>query len=293
MTDAKALRFSMHGGHSGSHCRHARGTLEEVVEAAAAGGFSVLGLSEHAPRFAPEHLYDEERTAGVTVGDLWSDFCAYVAEARRLQAACAGRLEILVGMETEVVPEDGWAETMLDLRMRFAIDYLVGSVHHVAGTIIDGRRDAHGRAAERCGGVEPLFVAYYDRVAEMVERLRPEVVAHLDLVRLHAPDQPLTPPIVAALDRALERVAGVEAVLDVNGKALAKGLTHPYPVREILERSRSMAIDVTLGDDSHGPDEVGRHLDQCLAAVRAAGYRRVVRLRRARGGGVVREAIAV
>jgi len=51
-----------------------------------------------------------------------------------------------------------------------------------------------------------------------------------------------------------------------------------------------MGVRVTLGDDSHGPDDVGVGLDACLRAIARAGYREVHRL--GRRDGVVR-ALAV
>lgn len=49
-----------HHSHSGQFCRHAKGTLEEVVQKAIRQGFSTFGLSEHVPRYDKEHFYPEE-----------------------------------------------------------------------------------------------------------------------------------------------------------------------------------------------------------------------------------------
>ena len=53
------MSFSHHS-HSGQFCRHAKGTLEEVVLEAIRRGFQTYGLSEHAPRYSLDHLYPEE-----------------------------------------------------------------------------------------------------------------------------------------------------------------------------------------------------------------------------------------
>lgn len=53
------MPFSHHS-HSGQFCRHASGTLEEVVLEAIRQGFEVYGLSEHVPRYRLEDLYPEE-----------------------------------------------------------------------------------------------------------------------------------------------------------------------------------------------------------------------------------------
>lgn len=49
-----------HHSHSGQFCKHAKGTLEEVVLEAIRQGFQVFGLTEHVPRYRTTDLYPEE-----------------------------------------------------------------------------------------------------------------------------------------------------------------------------------------------------------------------------------------
>lgn len=49
-----------HHSHSGQFCKHAKGTLEEVVLEAIRQGFQVFGLTEHVPRYRLTDLYPEE-----------------------------------------------------------------------------------------------------------------------------------------------------------------------------------------------------------------------------------------
>lgn len=49
-----------HHSHSGQFCKHAVGTLEDVVQAAIAQRFAVYGLTEHVPRYRQIDLYPEE-----------------------------------------------------------------------------------------------------------------------------------------------------------------------------------------------------------------------------------------
>ena len=53
------MPFSHHS-HSGQFCRHASGTLEEVVLEAIRQGFVLYGLTEHVPRYRSQDLYPEE-----------------------------------------------------------------------------------------------------------------------------------------------------------------------------------------------------------------------------------------
>lgn len=53
------MPISLHS-HSGQFCKHAVGTLEEVVLEAIKQGFSIYGLTEHVPRYRLQDLYPEE-----------------------------------------------------------------------------------------------------------------------------------------------------------------------------------------------------------------------------------------
>ena len=53
------MPFSHHS-HSGQFCRHAKGSLSQVIESAISKRFRTFGLSEHCPRYRTVDLYPEE-----------------------------------------------------------------------------------------------------------------------------------------------------------------------------------------------------------------------------------------
>ncbi|MET0387499.1 MAG: histidinol-phosphatase [Polyangiales bacterium] len=263
--------FSYHGGHSGQFCRHAKGELAKVVERAVELGFTHYGLSEHSPRYRTEDLLAGEED--LTPEDLARTFEAYQSHARELRERVAGKLDLLVGFETERLPPGSWAERMSELRRRFAPDYIVGSVHDVDGLVIDYTPEATREVADAMGGTEALQLKYFDAVADLVKTLRPEVVGHIDLIRkFDGPDPKFGPTVWRRIDVALEAVRSVDGVLEVNCATHRRGLGPVYPLVGILTRARSMGIRVTLGDDSHGAHDVGVGLDASLRAIAEAGY---------------------
>jgi histidinol-phosphatase (PHP family) len=283
-------RASLHGGHSGAYCDHAEGSLEEVVAEAARQGFEVYGLSEHAPRNEERWLYPREIALGWGPDRLSQNFAAYAVESARLQAAYAGRLTVVRGFESEMLPGDRWAEQMTGLRRLYGFEYMVGSVHTLGDHYLDMSEELFLRAAESFGGLEGLVVRYYEAVAELVQRLRPEVVGHLDLVRRfgEAIGLPDTARTRAAEDDALVSIAEAGSILDLNTAALRKGLATPYPAPPLLLRAQAMGIGCCLGDDSHGPSLVGSGLEEGRAYLLGLGIRRQTILWPAGGGEVER-----
>jgi histidinol-phosphatase (PHP family) len=284
MTDP--WRISLHGGHSGEFCEHAEGTLRSVVEAAVAAGLTTFGLSEHAPRSEDRFLYPTERRKGFTVERLQSDFDAYVAEAKTLAREFSDRVEILVGFEAEVVPAASYVDEMLGIREKYALEYMVGSVHHVGEIQIDGTTEEFHDAVAESGGIESLAVRYYDTVAEMVAQLKPEVVGHLDLIRRNTPaDANLeTAAIVAAADRALEAVKESRAILDLNTAGWRKGLGNPYPAPWLVRRANQLGIGFCFGDDSHSGTQVGHGIDRAREYLLELGVTSIRSLCRSQDG---------
>jgi histidinol-phosphatase (PHP family) len=276
--------FSYHSGHSGEFCGHAKDDLHAVIEAAIAAGFTHYGLSEHCPRYRDEDLYVEEIDAGLDLAALEAAFTRYAQHALSLREQYADRIELLVGFETERLPPGSWAERMRAVRSSAPFEYMVGSVHDVAGRYVDYKPELTAEIAAELGGREALHVAYFDAVADLVQTLSPEVVGHLDLVRkFDGPGAHFGPRAFRHIERALEAVRATSGVLDVNCGAHRRGLSPVYPLPSILERACAMGIGVTLGDDSHGVASVGVGLADCLRAIAAAGYRKIHYLARRDG----------
>lgn len=287
-----AWKVSLHGGHSGAYCDHATGSLIEVLEAAIAFGYATFGVTEHAPRVHEKFLFDEEIRRGWGVAKLADMFDAYATELAELVGKYAGRLEVLRAFEAEAVPDDSYPELMLSYRERYGFDYMVGSVHHIHEIIIDGPPELFQEAARLVGGLEALAVAYYDSVARMVRALRPEVVSHLDLIRRNAPapEAVETPRARDAAFRALDAVAEVGAILDLNTAGIRKGLGCPYPRPWLVREAHARGIPFCFGDDSHSPEQVGFGLDAARAYLVENGVRNITSLTR-RDNAIVRKLV--
>lgn len=264
--------FSYHGGHSGQFCGHAQDTLRQVVERAVELGFTTFGLSEHCPRLRQRDLYVEE-AAQWTPADLQTHFDAYVVEARKLQLEFADRIELLVGFETEALPEDSWQRAMNDIAARHPFDFFIGSVHSVNGTYVDYKPEITDELERSLGGWDNLCIAYFDEVAKLVEALRPPVVGHIDLMRRFKGSAfTFSDRVWPHIERALDVTRSVGALLELNAAPARKRFGPVYPASEILGLARRMNVPITLSDDSHGVATVGGGLEACIRTAADVGY---------------------
>jgi histidinol-phosphatase (PHP family) len=268
-----AARVSIHGGHSGQFCSHAQGTLEEVIQAYVDQDFAWVGITEHMPPTEDRFIYVEEREAGFTVDALLERFHRYMAEGRRLQEKYADKIDIFIGFETEAYT--GAMALARQLIDRYQPDYLLAGIHHVADIPFDAGSEDYKRAVRACKDVETLYCRYFDLQLEVMQTLHPKVIAHFDLIRIfdEAYAQRWQVPVIRQrIERNLDYAARNGMILDYNVAALRKGMSEPYIARPILEMVRQLGIPVVPGDDSHGPELVGAHIDEGIAVLEREGF---------------------
>ena len=265
-------KVSVHGGHSGQFCNHATDTLEDIINLYIEKGFIWVGITEHAPALSEELLYTDQREAGLTPEFLLERFGSYMSECRRLQQKYRGRIELFAAMEIETY--SGYEEFVPALLTRFKPDYIVGSVHFVNDINFDYSKAMYDRAAESAGGLDGLYLRYFDLQYDMIKRLKPSVVGHFDLIRIFDPDyrrRLAQPEMIEIMHRNLALVKELDLILDFNLRALYKGAAEPYITDSILDMVKELEIGIAPGDDSHGLSTVGNYFDQGVSILQQHG----------------------
>lgn len=272
MNQLSPARVSVHGGHSGQFCHHAKDSLAAVVEAYVEQGFDWVGITEHMPPLDARWRYPDEVESALSAEGLQEQFRHYFAECRRLQAEYADRIMLFTAFETETYP--GSADYVQRLIEETQPDYIVGSVHHVAGISIDVNRELYASAVAQAGGVAALYQRYFDEQFAMLQALKPAVVGHFDLVRIFDPDYLDTlmlPEVWSRIERNLDYIADQDFIMDFNLRGYDKS-TEQYPAMPVLGRAFEKGIAIVPGDDSHGVSSVGRNYDQGVTLLAALGH---------------------
>lgn len=248
-----------HHSHSGQFCRHAapNTTLRQSIHAALQAGLGTFGLSEHVPRYRTQDLYPEE--SDLTPADLVRVFDEYLEEAYRLKKEYEGRIDVIVGAETDLITTLDLERLEALLRRRSEdIEYVVGSVHHVRETGIDfsedwwktcvagfepGSSDCHPPPTPPTTPTDealtPYLHAYLDSQHTLLTRIAPPIIGHFDLCRLYAPHLPLDdvtrfPGVWDRVVRNVKEVVAYGGLFEVNAAAFRKGWDAAYPGKEVL-----------------------------------------------------------
>ena len=224
------------------------------------------------PPLDDRYVYPEEVRDGLDARKIYRRFEKYIATGRDLQTKYRSQIQLLVGFEIETY--GGSLDFARRLIAAFKPDYIVGSVHHVENIGFDYSPEFYRRAAEAAGGMQQMYARYFDDQYEMIERLRPPVVGHFDLIRIFDPDYPRRLKLSGVAQRVrrnLEQIKGHDLILDLNLRALSKGASEPYPMRWILQQALEMGIAVVPGDDSHSADTAGLHIDAAIHMLQQLG----------------------
>lgn len=251
--------------HSGQFCHHGHGTLESVINKAIELKYIALGLSEHLPRETQLQLYPEELELNLIPKDLDNQFKNYLLAAKSLKKSNQDII-LLVGAETEFIDDSSIKICNL---YRPELDYIVGSVHHVNQIPIDFDEKMYLQALESSGSIEKLYEDYYDTQFEMLNKLKPEVIGHFDLIRIFNKNRnfKVNEVIFNKIKRNVDFIASYNGLVEINSRALKKGILTPYPDKFIIEYMKSKNIRFTLSDDSHGPKDIAlyyKELNQYL-----------------------------
>ena len=262
-------KVSLHSGHSSDYCDHAHSTLREMLHAATDAGYHTFGVTEHIPRGEVRFLYAKELQLGWDLEKVEKDFVRYTADLTPLAREFSRNMVVLRGFEAEIVPFATHRDRVTNARAvtlsdgSLAFDYFVGSVHYVDEISIDGELELFQEAAARWRSPIDFAVAYYGTVENMIRNLHPDVVGHIDLIKLNWQKAGFDPEILsssyvmAAAGLAIDAAKEIGAILDLNTAGYRKGLGEPYAAPWIVKMAQERGVYFCFGDDSHKVEQVG------------------------------------
>ena len=233
----------------------------EMAEAALAQGLERLGFSGHSRTFFDESwCMSREGTE------------AYRREIGELKKSCAGKLDILCGVEQDFYSGESTA----------GYDYVIGSVHYVhagGGYLPVDESPALLRAgAEKAfgGDIYAFAEAYFETVGRVSEIPGCSVVGHFDLIAKFQEKEPLFderhPRYIAAWQAAADRLLESGLPFELNTGAISRGFrTLPYPAPDILRYLAARGARFLLSSDSHAPETLCFGFDRWRREAEALG----------------------
>ncbi|MFB5761739.1 histidinol-phosphatase [Paenibacillus medicaginis] len=253
------MKFDLHTHHF--RCGHADGNIRDYIEAGIQAGLQVIGISDHSP-----FLCSEEDQAFPQIYMAKSQLAEYVQEVLELKKEYEGRIDVLLGLETDYFPE--YAELYRSTLAKYPFDYLIGSVHNIEGvSIFNKNRWKNLTKAQKVAVKE----GYYELIAQSARSGMFQILGHIDAMK---GNYPLFSGIAAdeAVDGTLKIIAECGVAIEINTSGKTKLVGGWYPSDAILERALHYEVEVTFGSDAHIPSRVGDEWELVRTRLREIGY---------------------
>ncbi|WP_339323780.1 histidinol-phosphatase [Paenibacillus sp. FSL W8-0194] len=254
------MKFDLHTHHF--RCGHADGTIRDYVEAAISAGLQAIGISDHTPYFGEKA---EQAFPAIAMGK--SEIANYVEEVLELKKEYEGKIDVLLGIESDYFPEH--FETYRKVLSNYPFDYIIGSVHNVGGISIFNKN-----RWKKLSDQQQIEVKedYYRLIQDSARSGLFQFLGHIDAMKGNYPAFSDI-PAERMLDETLQVIAENGVAIEINTSGKTKLSGGWYPSDAILARALHFGVDVTFGSDAHKPSRVGDELNQVAARLKEIGFK--------------------
>lgn len=239
-------------------------------------GFHSLGFSDHAPvKF--------DNSFSIPIEKLEE----YFQQVELMKERYKNKLQVFTSLEADFIP--GKSYDFDFFRQKAKMDYIIGSIHLVYNKakdsmwFIDGGDQQvwdKGLANIFDGDIKKGVKCFYEQNIEMIEEHKPEVVGHLDKIKMHNKERLFSTQdkwYQGLVEACLTSMKRQGSVLEVNTRGLYKGRCQElFPSPEVAIKAQKMGIPMLLSSDAHHPDELNGAYDSVIETLKQSGIKELV-----------------
>ena len=238
--------------------------------------FDSLGFSGHAPISIKNAFAIKE-----------NDLENYCKNIEFLKKKYKNKINIFLALEADYIPEI--TEDFHNFYRKCNLDYIIGSVHLVVNPenkklwFIDGpKADIYEKGLEIVFNkdIRQAVKAYYHQINKMIETQKPDVIGHLDKIKMHNKKRYFSEEekwYKNLVSETLELVKEKNYILEVNTRGLYKKRCDSlFPGTKILKQIYSLKIPLLLSSDAHKPSELALGYDQAIRTLKSIGFKNLM-----------------
>jgi len=254
-----SVKFDLHTHHD--RCGHAKGNIEDYINAAIDNGLQFIGISDHSPYF-----YSDEDQLYPGIAMAKSEFENYIQEVLSLKEKFQDKIHVLLGVESDFFPK--YIELYRDHYKKYPFDYIIGSVHYVQDINIfkKGRWDNLAKAQK-----VKVKEEYYHLIEQSARCNVFQILAHIDAMKGFYP--PFSEIETEVVDNTLKIIGEEDVAIEVNTSGSTKDVGGWYPADDILERALFYNVKITFGSDAHIPRRVADEFELVQKRLKEIGFK--------------------
>ncbi len=247
--------------------------LEDYVKSAIDNGLSAIGFSPHSPLPFPNE---------------WSmsneDLQLYLKTASYLKEKYKEKIQVFVGLEIDYIP--AYSDDFSIFTKDKNLDYCIGSIHlvkiknHDKMWFIDGDKDAYFETIDKYfnGDAKKAVESFYLQTIEMIETQKPDIVGHLDKVKMHNKEKRFSTKDNWYKDLIIKTVKALSennCILELNTRGVYRGKTDEFfPSDFVLHECLKKDVPVMINGDSHKPDQIDSLFEQAAKRLKEIGFKK-------------------
>lgn len=240
-------------------------TVEKYIEVAEKQGLEEIAFTTHMIIKGPYSYF------GVQLEEI----PVYIQNIHRLDETTD--IKLLAGLEIDYFPE---AERQIqELIEEHPLDYILGSTHFIGQYDIGSKKDAPKYFSGR--SIKAATTEYFETWRSAVESQLFDAMAHPDYWRrfIHLiREKPVAFSEYGIVHEAIDSLIRHKVAIEVNTSGIRHSHGTTYPIREFLEAAHKAGLThVTIGSDSHTPEQLGYMLPYAIGLLQEIGYKHISR----------------
>lgn len=250
-----------------------RAPLWQMIKQAYDEGLRFIAVTDHGPLpFSNEWSIDQSDR---------HEYIRTIDEQRRLFPD----MTIFRGLELDYIP--GTSRDFSELKELWQLDLLLGSVHLVKHPengklwFIDGPKENFDRGLDNIfkQDIKAGVKAYFSQINEMIKTQKPEVIGHIDKIRMNNMGRYFSDSDAwyqSLLEETMQLAGNNNCIVEVNTRGFYKGKTEDlFPSDFGLNLIRELQIPVTVNTDAHNLDELKKGHQEAIKRLKRADIKTV------------------
>lgn len=231
----------------------------EYIKVAKNRGLSEIGFSDH---------FAVKKVGQIDYSMDHEELKKYIEAMRALKRK--SDFPVKLGLEMDFF--SGFEKRIEDTLKSYTFDYVIGTVHFIKNWSVD---DPSSIPIYEKSNISKLYEEYFSLIKQAAKSRLFNIIGHIDIIKIFGfkPKNDINDLLETVANALKENKVCVE----VNTRGLSKPCREIYPSQKLLKMCFERGVQVTLGSDSHNPNEVGRYFDKAIKLLKETGYEEIAR----------------
>ncbi len=232
--------------------------MNDMIDAAWKLGIKEIAVTDHYdPDYADQNFPFE------------LDFSDYHKALREAKEKYKDTIKVLKGIEIGIQHGETMEKCIRTAR-EFDYDFIIGSFHCADGSALYETEFFDGRSAE------DSYIVFYSYMLDCLMKYKDyDVIGHFNVIDRYAERIPSSSVYMDLVKDIFKNIIADGKGIEINTSSFRYGMgERTTPTKKMLQLYKDLGGEIiTIGSDSHRPEDLGDHFKTAAEMLKAAGFR--------------------